>query len=122
MADVERNESKCGTHGPRNSILRVLFGSGHLSSVRGHSVHFAKFPTLRFSKGYCFHSFHPSSTKPYRKSMYSRKLSAFTSSGYLPNFKSIWHFEEKLPQLYCQIIQYMHCPLIGASRPDGIPN
>ena len=34
----------------RKSLCRVLFGSGHLSSVRGHSVHFAKFPMLRFQK------------------------------------------------------------------------
>ncbi len=51
-------------------VCRVLFGSGHLSSVWGHSVHFAKFSMLRYSKGYtsCSHSqFHPTSTKPYRK-------------------------------------------------------
>ncbi len=41
--------------------------SGHLSSVWGHSVYFAKFPILRFLIGYCSHSFHPMSTKLYGK-------------------------------------------------------
>ncbi len=79
---VERNGWKFGTHSPRNSLCRVLFGSGHLSSVWGH-VHFAKFPMLRFSKGYCSHTFHP------------------ICFGVLPNFKSIWHIEDKLPLLHC---------------------
>ncbi len=30
-------------------------------------------------------------------------IQAITFSGYLPNFKSIWHFEEKLPQLLASI-------------------
>ena len=64
---VERNGWKFGTRSPRNSIRRVLFGSGHLSSVWGHSVHFAKFPVLRFSKGHCCYTFHPISTKLYWK-------------------------------------------------------
>ena len=34
-------------------IYRVLFMSDSLISVWGHSVHFSKFPMLRFSKGYC---------------------------------------------------------------------
>ncbi len=64
---VEQNRWKCGTHSPRNSICSALSGSGHLSSAWGHSVHFPKFPMLRFSKGYCCHSFHPISTKLYGK-------------------------------------------------------
>ena len=64
---VERNGWKFGICGPRNSLCRVLFGSGHLSSVWGHSVHFAKFPMLRLSKGYCSHNFYSISTKLYRK-------------------------------------------------------
>ena len=64
---VEQNGWKLGTCGPRNSICRVLFRSGHLSSVWGHSVHVPKFPMLRLSKGYCCHSFHPISTKLYGK-------------------------------------------------------
>ncbi len=43
---------KIGTHGLINSICGVLLGSGHFSSVWGHSVHVAKLPMLRFSKGY----------------------------------------------------------------------
>ncbi len=47
---VEQNEWKFGTRGPRKCICRLLFRSGHLSSVWGHSVHFAKFPMLKFQK------------------------------------------------------------------------
>ena len=39
--------------------------SDSLRSLWGHLVHFAKFLMLRFLKGYCFHSFHPISTKLY---------------------------------------------------------
>ncbi len=41
--------------------------SDSLCSVWGHSVHFAKFPVLRFSEGYCSHSCHPILTKLYGK-------------------------------------------------------
>ena len=37
------------------------------SLVWGHSVHFAKFPILRFSKHYSFNSFHQTSTERYTK-------------------------------------------------------
>ncbi len=49
-------------------VCGVLFGSGHLSSVWGHSVHFAKFLILSFSS--LSHSFHLISTKLYRKDVY----------------------------------------------------
>ena len=39
-------------------ICTVLFMSESLSSVWGHSVHFAKFLILKLSKGYCSHTFH----------------------------------------------------------------
>ncbi len=40
-----------------------------LSSVRGHLVHFAKFPMLKFSKGYSYHSFLPISTELFMERM-----------------------------------------------------
>ncbi len=75
---IEQNGWKFGTSGPRNSLCRVIFGSGHLSSVWGHSVHFAKFPMLRFSKGYCCPSFHPNSTKHYWKQGNQGRIQAIT--------------------------------------------
>ena len=60
---IAKRMKNLGLTVPRNSLSRVLFGSGHLSSVWGHSVHFAKFSMLRFSKGYCSNSFHPVSIK-----------------------------------------------------------
>ncbi len=44
-------------------ICRVLLMPDSLSLVWSHSVHFAKFPILRFSKHYSFISFHQNSTK-----------------------------------------------------------
>ena len=41
-----------------------------LSSVLGHSVHFVKFLMLRISKGCCYPSFHPISTKRYKKNVF----------------------------------------------------
>ncbi len=75
---VERNGWKFGTRGPRNSLCRVLFGSGHLRSVWGHSVHFAKYPMLKFSKGYCCPSFHPVWTKLYWKHGNPGRIQAIT--------------------------------------------
>ncbi len=95
---VQRNGWKFGSRSPRNSMWRVLFRSGHLSSVWGHSVHFGKFLMLRFSKGHCSHSFHSISTKPYRQHIFGKNM------GYcffwLSKFKSIRRFEDNLPQLY----------------------
>ena len=71
-------------------MCRVLFGSGHLSSG-----------WLRFSKVYYSHSFHPISTKPYRKHVGIRGKYRFTFCGYLPNIRSKCHFGDKLPQLHC---------------------
>ncbi len=61
------------------------------SSVWGHLVHFTKFMTLRFSKGYSYHSFHPILTKHYGQ--YGNQwvqLIIFWRSGKL---KKIWRFE-----------------------------
>ncbi len=53
---VERNGRIFGTRPTIYYICRVLFMVDPLSSVWGHSVQFAKFLMLRFSKGYCSHS------------------------------------------------------------------
>ena len=55
---VERNGGTFGIHRPMYCICRVLFISDSLSSVWRHSVHFAKFPMLGSSKGYCSQIFH----------------------------------------------------------------
>ncbi len=54
---VERNERKFGTRDTTVHMCRVLLMLNSLSLVWGHSVHFAKFPMLRCSKGYCSPSF-----------------------------------------------------------------
>ncbi len=66
-ADRRAKRMKIGTWGTSNSLCRVLFGSSHFTSVWGYSVHFAKFPMLRFSKGCYFHSCHPIWIKFYGK-------------------------------------------------------
>ncbi len=60
--------------------------SDFLRSVWGNSVHFAKFQIIRFSKGYCSHSFYPISTK--LDGQYGNRgegIQASTSFGDLPN-------------------------------------
>ena len=66
----------------------VLVGSGHLSSVWDYSVHFAKISDLRFSKGYCSHSFHPVSTKLYGKHGNHGGIQAVSSFGDPPKIKN----------------------------------
>ncbi len=64
-----------------------------LCSVWDHSVHFAKFLMLRFSKDYCqSHTFHSISTKLFIVSMLVMRkcrLLLFWQSALL----AIWHFE-----------------------------
>ena len=70
-----RSEQQCLCNNNSNNNMqfltvhlgRVLLMSDFLILVWGHSVHFAKFPMLRFSKGYCSPSFHSISTKFYCK-------------------------------------------------------
>ena len=45
----------------------ILLMPDFLSLVSGHSVHFVKFPILRFLKCYSFNSFHPISSKLHTK-------------------------------------------------------
>ena len=79
-------------------------------SVWGHSVHFGKFPILRFSKGYSSPSFHPIST--FAESMYLEKMHSITFSGDLPNFESIWHL--KISYLSC--IAIIHKAVLVSSE------
>ncbi len=90
---MERNGWKFGTRSLRNSLCRVLFRSGHSSSLWGHSVHFAKFPMLRLSKGCRSYSFHPISTKLYGKHGNQGGMQVITFFGDLPkikNFMALW--------------------------------
>ncbi len=56
---VERNRGKLGLAVRKKCIpvCSVLLISDSSSSLWIHSVRFAKFPMLRFSKGYCGHNF-----------------------------------------------------------------
>ncbi len=56
-------DERFGTRSPRYGIWRVLYMSDSLSSVWDHSVYLQNFHMLRFSKGYCSHTFHLISTK-----------------------------------------------------------
>ena len=71
---VERNGQTFKTRGTTVHIYMVLLMPDSLSLVWGHSVHFAKFPMLRFSKGYCSHSFYSISTKFYCKYLGPREF------------------------------------------------
>ncbi len=88
---VEQNGWKFGTRGPRSCKCLVRFISNSLSSVWHYSVHFAKFPMLRFPKGYWCYSFHPISTKFYRKHLIGGNtvmcLCVYVFSGDLPILK-----------------------------------
>ena len=78
--------------------------SDSLSSVWGHSMHFANFPMLRFSKVYFSASFLPNSNKLHGKYMYGNQ-EAVTFLGNLPKFKRTFDLEKKLPQLHCHYPQ-----------------
>ncbi len=85
---VERNGRKFGTRGTTVHIGRVLLMPDSLSLVWGHSVHFAKFPLLRFSKGYCSPSFHSISTKFYCKYVGHEGIQGVAVFGDVP--KCVW--------------------------------
>ncbi len=123
---IERNGRKFGSRGPVYCMCRELFMSHSLSSVWGHSVHYAKCSMLRFSNGYCSHSFHSISTKPekvWNSGKYSPMHVLFQV---ICQILSIWHFEEKLPQPPVHAI--IHKPILVScgkrsrrgSRPLGL--
>ncbi len=55
--------------------------SDSVSSVWGHSVHFAKFPMLRFSKGYWSQSFHSILIKLHKILKFYDTLTLFFNTG-----------------------------------------
>ncbi len=83
---VEQNGREFGTRCTTVYICRVLLMPDSLSLVWGHSVHFAKFPMLRFSEGYISPSFHSISTKFYCKYVGHEGIQAVTVFGDLPKF------------------------------------
>ncbi len=66
-----------------------------LSLVFGviRSMHFAKFPIVRFSKHYSFNSLHQISTKLYANIAYHGGIQVITLLGNRPSFTNLWHFE-----------------------------
>ncbi len=94
---VERNGWKFGSRGRRKVMCRVLVVSGHLSSICGHSVRYANFLILTFSKGYCSHSFHPISTKLYGKHGNQGESGGIQVFGDLPNWKKLM-----VVRIFCQ--------------------
>ncbi len=91
---VERNGRQFGTRGTTVHISRVLLMPDSLSLVWDHSVHFTKFPLLRFSKGYCSRSFHSISTKFYCEYVGHEGIQGVTVFGDVPKLKKkLWHFE-----------------------------
>ncbi len=87
-ADRRAKRTKILTLGTTVHLCGVLLMPDSLSLVWGHSVHFAKFPMLRFSKGYCSHICHSISTKLYCKYVAYEGTSAVTVFGHLPKFKN----------------------------------
>ncbi len=66
-----------------------------LSLVWGHSVHFAKFPILRFPKRYLSNNFHRIPSKLYENIAYHGAMHAITLPGNWPSFTklmALWNF------------------------------
>ncbi len=72
-------------------------------SIWGRSVHFAKFPILRFSNGYCFHSFHSISSELYDKCVSNGEYRLFLFFAIYK--KKLWHFEPVL-EIYTVFIWF----------------
>ncbi len=93
---IERNGRKFGTRpGPKVHICRVLLMPDSLSLVWGHSVHFAKFPILRFSKRYLSNNFRRIPSSLYENIAYHEGMQAITLLGNLPRFTklmALWNF------------------------------
>ena len=81
------------TRGPMVYICRVLFMLNCLSLVWGHSVHFAKFPILRFSKGYPFNRFHHISINLDTKYNNQGLIKPTTFFVICQKLQKLWHFE-----------------------------
>ncbi len=88
-----------GTRIDMYCICEVLFMPDSLSSVWVHSVHFAKFPMLRFSKGCSSHSFCPISAKLYGKNMVIKgEYRLVNLLAICQTLKILWHFEHFLTE------------------------
>ena len=92
-ADRRAKRTKFWDSGTTVHIGRVVLMPDSLSLVWGHSVHFAKFPMLRYSKGCCSHSFHSIATKLYCKYVGQEGIQAVTFFRDLPNFKNFMALE-----------------------------
>ncbi len=67
------------------------------------NLHLQTFTDRRTDKRLLLPKFSSNSTKPYRKHPYVfEENTGYYFFVYLPNFKYRWHFEDKLPQLYCK--------------------
>ncbi len=75
-------------------ICRVLLRPNSLCLVWGHSVVFAKFPILRFSKRYVSNNLHRIPSKLYGNIAYRHGgMQAVTLLGNRPSLQNLWHFE-----------------------------
>ncbi len=83
---IEWNGWQFGTWGTTVHIGMVLLMPDSLILIWGHSVHFAKFAMLRFSKGYYSPSFHSMSTKFYCKYF---DIFVYTEPYVAGNFKTL---------------------------------
>ena len=131
-------QGKLPIRGPMQCICRLLFMSDSLSSIQGHSVHFAKFPMLIFSKGYCSHRFYPISTKLYGKHGNQVGIQAIDFWGSRPSFKNIHgtltishlSYSFNIRKLYWFLLTkgqtvrqdpWVSCVYWGIPSSDGIP-
>ncbi len=87
---VEWNGQKFATRGSTVHICRVLLMPDSLSLVWGHSVHFAKFPILRFSKRYLPNNFCWIPPQLYENIAYHGEIQAITLLGNRPIFDIIY--------------------------------
>ncbi len=111
---VEGKGRKFGTRGTFTvHMCRVLLVPNSLSLVWGHSVHFAKFPMLRFSKGYCSPSFRSNWTKFYYKHVGHMGIQSVTVFGDLPKFKNFMtllsQFSSNSSKLYTRYHNHIGC-------------
>ncbi len=96
LKTADRRANRMKIWDSRNSICKLLFGSGdsgHLSSVWGHSVHLANVSMLRFSKGYWSHIYH---RRSFMESIVIREeyrlLLFLTIRQRFKNFMALWIF------------------------------
>ncbi len=90
---IEWNRWKFDTRSAMYCICSVLFMSNSLRSAWDHSVHFVKCLMLRFSTGYCSHSFHPIWAELYGKYSNQGGIQVITLFGGLPNWKRTCQLE-----------------------------